>query len=902
MNKKLRQLALLMLTLCFAGSMALLASAESEIVDCPTCGEQPAEIVGKVDETCTEDGYTGDICCSNCHKVIEEGSVIEAQHLKGNEDTLEGIKFVWSGYGDTVELRTVVTCIRSGCEEVLQDFSCPEELIGSEVVQEATCQKNQIIRYWMTGDPECAIYPDYTIAIPNSTVEHSNADDEGEFVWSFDAKTETASLVFSANCQWCGIHIEDSCPQEYIVKEVVQKATCKQDKELRFWMKNDPEQKYVKEYPVTVTGSKLDHEFGDSGPSEYVWSGYGDTVKLTAKGVCGSCGEPYEETVPSEYISSEVETYATCQNNKKMRYYIEGNSDIPEHVVEIPDSKAECYVNFDEPYEYVWEATAESAALAVKGTCEICGKPAAEYCPDELITRVVHDATCQENQKVEYIMVNDPEHTTIPECIVEVPNSTVAHEGDDHGPYQFVWSITEKYPYVVSLKAVGRCEWCKEMVAEVDVPSEYIKSEIVKKETCTSNRIERYWCTLDPDNFDCELPDYTVEIPWTGIHHNATVWSYDIDFTSDTTATVEFVCDFICSECGHADGYHTVPVTVDAIEAKKPTCSSDGYVVVPDVSADQQTNGDKVTTIIPIVRKGGTIVLSANESGHVPATKREGVVAATCTSNGYTGDLYCTECGELIEAGKTIAALGHDYSNYYANNDATCTSGGTGTAYCSRCGDMDTITLTAANGHVRTVVNARAATCTSDGYTGDTVCSVCGKTLSKGSVISATGHNYIAVDEDYSVCSLCGAEQGTPRLTTVEDVVVEVAEDQGESAPAASLVVRTTVAAPSVEAPAEGSAQTAETKAESNVQILTIEYTPEVIVEDTAADQQEEKELTIKLPVEQVEGFVLYLVKEDGTKVEIPVVYENGKAVIKLNYRLNIQNNWVIRMVPADQV
>ena len=39
-------------------------------------------------------------------------------------------------------------------------------------------------------------------------------------------------------------------------------------------------------------------------------------------------------------------------------------------------------------------------------------------------------------------------------------------------------------------------------------------------------------------------------------------------------------------------------------------------------------------------------------------------------------------------------------------------------------------------------VNAKAATCTEDGYTGDEVCTVCQEVVKKGEVIPATGHDY----------------------------------------------------------------------------------------------------------------------------------------------------------------
>lgn len=46
--------------------------------------------------------------------------------------------------------------------------------------------------------------------------------------------------------------------------------------------------------------------------------------------------------------------------------------------------------------------------------------------------------------------------------------------------------------------------------------------------------------------------------------------------------------------------------------------------------------------------------------------------------------------------------------------------------------------------HSAGIVDAKAATCTEDGYTGDKVCTVCGEMIEKGSVIPAKGHDYKA--------------------------------------------------------------------------------------------------------------------------------------------------------------
>ena len=50
---------------------------------------------------------------------------------------------------------------------------------------------------------------------------------------------------------------------------------------------------------------------------------------------------------------------------------------------------------------------------------------------------------------------------------------------------------------------------------------------------------------------------------------------------------------------------------------------------------------------------------------HTDTTKREvrNAKAATCTLDGYSGDIYCTNCGNLIEAGSVTKAIGHQWDN-----------------------------------------------------------------------------------------------------------------------------------------------------------------------------------------------------------------------------------------------
>lgn len=111
-------------------------------------------------------------------------------------------------------------------------------------------------------------------------------------------------------------------------------------------------------------------------------------------------------------------------------------------------------------------------------------------------------------------------------------------------------------------------------------------------------------------------------------------------------------------------------------------------------------------------------------------TEVRNVQEATCTQEGYTGDVCCTACGEVMSRGTIIVSLGHK------GGTATCAH----RAVCDVCGqeygELD-------NNHNHTEVrNVKAVTCTEDGYTGDTYCNDCGNKTVTGTIIKAQWHDY----------------------------------------------------------------------------------------------------------------------------------------------------------------
>lgn len=114
--------------------------------------------------------------------------------------------------------------------------------------------------------------------------------------------------------------------------------------------------------------------------------------------------------------------------------------------------------------------------------------------------------------------------------------------------------------------------------------------------------------------------------------------------------------------------------------------------------------------------------------------------------------------------------------------EATCSAAGyTGDTVCTDCGATLSVGSTISKlAHTTELRNYQAATCTATGYTGDTVCTVCGETVKAGSVIPKTDHKYEKTSETATeiiyTCTVCGA---TKTVTISQsDLSVTVSADR----------------------------------------------------------------------------------------------------------------------------
>ena len=234
--------------------------------------------------------------------------------------------------------------------------------------------------------------------------------------------------------------------------------------------------------------------------------------------------------------------------------------------------------------------------------------------------------------------------------------------------------------------------------------------KITTATTCSGKGIKTYTCT------GCNVTR-TEEIPSTGHQHT------ELRNAKVATCTQEgYTGDTYCKDCN--------------------TKLSSGKVLP---KTDHTWDAEKITTAATCSGKGiktfTCTVCKSTKIEEIPATGHVNKITkfakeASCKSEGYTGDVYCQDCGILIEEGKIIPKTEHVWNDGEITTSSTCTTEGTKTYTCTSCGTTKTEAI-AATGHGATEIrNKKDASATSEGYTGDSYCTICNQKISSGNTIA----------------------------------------------------------------------------------------------------------------------------------------------------------------------
>ncbi|MBP3570477.1 MAG: hypothetical protein J6M42_00825, partial [Clostridia bacterium] len=208
-----------------------------------------------------------------------------------------------------------------------------------------------------------------------------------------------------------------------------------------------------------------------------------------------------------------------------------------------------------------------------------------------------------------------------------------------------------------------------------------------------------------------------------------------------------------CTETGLTEGRHCS--VCNAILAAQTTVSATGHSYASVVTAPTCTAEGYTTHTC--TKCDHTYTDSQTPAkGHTEQTLT--AVPPTCTEDGFAEGVKCAVCGEILTSQGWIPATGHSYGSVVMS--PTCTTGGYTTHTCSVCGHAYTDSEVTATGHTEVVIPAVASTCTEEGLTEGTKCSVCDEIITAQQTVPATGHTNETIPAVAPTCTETGMTEG----------------------------------------------------------------------------------------------------------------------------------------------
>ncbi len=301
------------------------------------------------------------------------------------------------------------------------------------------------------------------------------------------------------------------------------------------------------------------------------------------------------------------------------------------------------------------------------------------------------------------------------------------------------------------LESIGDSAFCSTKITEIYLPSTLtsIGTSAFNGTKVDKVEIPANVTTLGEDSFlychDLEEIYYPADLE---DEVTAAVGSFDglkgAYTVSDTTPpTISFTYS------GNVGTEITVPETVAGMEVTevqvgnmpalpavlKPDCKAKALSDLADMLPEGYAFVKPETKLIPgenisceVSYGNYTFTVTVKVADH-QSTELMDVKAATCVTEGYSGDTYCKDCDTVITKGKIIAATGHQHTE---------------------------------------LINVKVATCVTEGYTGDTYCKDCNSVIENGSAIAMLPHTWdegvVTKEATYTetgvktyTCTGCGA-------------------------------------------------------------------------------------------------------------------------------------------------
>jgi hypothetical protein len=216
---------------------------------------------------------------------------------------------------------------------------------------------------------------------------------------------------------------------------------------------------------------------------------------------------------------------------------------------------------------------------------------------------------------------------------------------------------------------------------------------------------------------------------------------YNLDSTWDTGWTASHWCYFLKCDENFAGHYSNAEFLTDDFTASYPKADSDYVPHIWDsgavtTAATCSKTGVKTYTC---TQCGKTWTVTIPTISHTVVT--DPAVAPTCTREGKTAGSHCSVCGTVIQAQDTVAKIDHTWDNGRVTADATCYDTGVKTYTCTQCKTTKTESIPTI-AHTVVTDPAVAPTCTKEGKTAGSHCSVCGAVIQAQETVAKIDHTW----------------------------------------------------------------------------------------------------------------------------------------------------------------
>ena len=616
-------------------------------------------VSGAVEASCSATGYTGDTVCSGCNAVFEYGVEIPKTEHTWNEGVIttdstcvsSGVKTFTCNCGET---KTEDVAVNT-------DNHCNTEIRN---VKEESCAEEGY-----TGDTYCA---DCNTLLIQGIVINKTEHTWNEGIITTES-TCSANGVKTYSCD-CGemrteeVPVDPSNHCNTEIRNTVE-ASCSQE--------GYTGDTYCKDCNILLIQgnsiSKLEHTWNEG--------------IITSESTCISSGVRTYSCVCGETRTEEIPVNADNHCNTELRNAVTETCSETGYTGDTYCKDCNTLLiqgSSIDKLEHTWD----KGVITTESTCVVTG---------------VRTFTCNCGAtKTEEIPVNTDNH-----CNTEIRNeaeascSEAGYTGDTY------------------------CSDCNSMLIQ---GSSTDKKEHVWNEGVTTKVAD---CINKGEIiFTCEvcLDTRTEETEINGSNHTGAT---KIINQSESTCTNEgYSGDTICSDCKAVVSYGNA---VEKIEhnwelesTETATCCSVGKKIYRCSECGE----------------GKEEEITIDNTNHSGKTELVNVVNATCTEQGYTGDIVCKGCNSIISSGQLTDKVEHLWNNGEIVTEASCKDKGIKKYVCSLCSDtkFEEIPFDTSKHGDTEQRNVKSASCTQEGYSGDLYCKDCDSLISEGTVIEKKSH------------------------------------------------------------------------------------------------------------------------------------------------------------------